>query len=349
MLKHFALISFILFCLSQPSHSQYNPHPPPVFKIDLDLPPQERFKEVVLAKNAEIQALVSLLLSEYPIPQFLFTAVGFYEEIVYQHHECYEELQGIAKYSNLSFGEVFLVNFIYEILAACTSIVSLDKHGNIIHGRNLDYPFQPYLANLTVHLEFYRNGELLFEGDGDAGFLGVVTGLKPNAFGISINERNKGGPLQTIYEIMFRRTFSIPFFIRRVLETAENFTSAVEMLSTEEFAAPAYLTVSGVNKNEGVVITRDRRGVYNISQIDFDSVDQWFLVQTNYDRDVPDPASDYRRVPAEKRMREIGKNAMDLEALYNHVMILEPNKRNETITSSVMCPRTGTFNTTVWY
>ena len=102
-----------------------------------------------------------------------------------------------------------------------------------------------------------------------------------------------------IYEIMFRRTFSIPFYIRRVLETATDFQGAVKMLSSEEFAAPCYLTVSGVNKNEGVVITRDRRGVYNISQIDVDSQDQWFLVQTNYDRDVPDSESDYRRVPAE--------------------------------------------------
>lgn len=349
MSKLFIAISLLLFSTVTPSLSQNNPHPPPVFKIDLDLPPQERFKEVVLAKSSEIHALVSLLLSEYPIPQFLFTAVGFYEEIVYQHHDCYEELQGIAKYAQLSFGEVFLVNFIYEILAACTSIVSVDKHGNIIHGRNLDYPFQPYLANLTVHLQFYKNNSLIFEGDGNAGYLGLVTGLRPNAFAISINERNKGGALSTIYEILFRRTFSIPYFIRKVLENAENFTSAVEMLSSEEFAAPAYLTVSGVQPNEGVVITRDRRGVYNISQIDVNSTDQWFLVQTNYDRDVPDPASDYRRVPAENRMKEIGRKSMDDEALYNHVMILSPNKRDETITSAVMCPKTGTFNTTVWY
>ena len=328
---------------------QNNPHPPPVFKINLDLPPSERFKEVVLAKKVEIQALLQVLLNEAPIPKFLFSVIGFYEEIVYQHHECYEELQGIAKYSGLSFGETFLVNFIYEILASCTSIVTVDNRGYIIHGRNLDYPFQPYLSNLTVHLQFYKKGSLLYEGDGDAGFLGIVTGLRPNGFGISINERNKGDPLSTIYEIMFRRTFSLPFYIRRVLETAENFETAVKMLSSEEFGAPVYLTVSGMNKNEGVVITRDRRGVYNVSQIDFDSEDQWFLVQTNYDRDIPDPASDYRRVPAENKMKAIGRNNMSEETLYNTVMISAPNKRDETITSSVMCPRTGSFNTTIWF
>lgn len=339
----------LLFVWTAFIKAQNNPHPPPIFKIDLDLPPQERFKEVVLAKYDEIHTLVKILFSQFPVPEFLFRAVGFYEELVYQHHECYEELKGLAKYTDLSFGEVFLVNFVYEILASCTSIVTIDKHGNIIHGRNLDYPYQPYLANLTVRFQFYKNGQMLFEGDGNAGFLGVVTGLRPGGFGISINERAKGGPLSTLYEIMFRRTFSIPFYIRRVLETAQNFKEAVEMLSTEEFAAPAYLTVSGMEQNEGVVITRDRRGVYNISQIDVQSKDEWFLVQTNYDRDVPDPQNDYRRVPAENRMKEIGKSAMDEETLYNHVLILEPNKRDRTITSAVMCPKTGSYNTTVWY
>jgi len=344
------LLSFCLLALSfSVIQSQNNPHPPPVFKINLDLPPSERFKEVVLAKKPQIQALLQILLNETNVPQFLFSVIGFYEELVYQHHECYEELQGIAKYSELSFGEVFLVNFIYEILASCTSIVTVDQNGNVIHGRNLDYPFQPYLANLTVHYQFYKNGSMLYEGDGDAGFLGIVTGLRKGGFGISINERDKGGPLSTIYEIMFRRTFSVPYYIRRVLETAENFETAVKMLSSEEFGAPCYLTVSGVNKNEGVVITRDRRGVYNVSQIDFDSQDQWFLVQTNYDRDVPDPTSDFRRVPAEQRMRSIGRNSMSLDSLYNSVMNLEPNKRYNTITTSVMCPKTGDFNTTVWF
>ena len=347
---HSLLLSFFLLALSfSLIQSQNNPHPPPVYKINLDLPPQERFKEVVSDMKPQIQALLKVLLAEAPIPKFLFSVLGLYEEMVYQHHECYEELQGIAKYSGLSFGEVFLVNFIYEILASCTSIVTVDQNGNVIHGRNLDYPFQPYLSNLTVHYEFYRGGQLLYEGDGDAGFLGIVTGMRPGAFGISINERSKGGALSTIYEIMLRRTFSVPFYIRRVLEKAENFTAAVQLLSSEEFAAPCYLTVSGVAKNEGVVITRDRRGVYNVSQIDFDSQDQWFLVQTNYDRDVPDPSSDYRRVPAEQRMRGIGRKNMSLETLYNGVMILEPNKRDETITSSVMCPKTGSFNTTIWY
>lgn len=32
----------------------------------------------------------------------------------------------------------------------------------------------------------------------------------------------------------------------------------------------------------------------------------WFLVQTNYDRDYPDPLHDPRRVPVELRLRHRG-------------------------------------------
>jgi len=32
----------------------------------------------------------------------------------------------------------------------------------------------------------------------------------------------------------------------------------------------------------------------------------WYLVQTNYDRDIVDPYYDGRRYPAEERMKDIG-------------------------------------------
>ena len=36
------------------------------------------------------------------------------------------------------------------------------------------------------------------------------------------------------------------------------------------------------------------------------SEENWFLVQTNYDRDIPDPMHDPRRIPVEQRLRERG-------------------------------------------
>lgn len=341
---------FTIFLLLLPLLIQTDttPRTPEVYNINLDLPPSERFKEVVLDKKAGVKELKNSLVKTLRVPEYIVKALGYYEKMVYSDHDCYEELLGVAKYSELTFGEVFLVNFIYEILASCTSIISVDPQGHIIHGRNLDYDFKDILVNLTVRFKFWKNGTLLYEGDGVAGFLGLVTGLKHNAFGVSINQRSKGGLWESFYEILIKRTFSIPYFIRKVLEYSTDYDTAVKMFSSEEFAAPCYLIVSGMKENEGVVITRDRRGIANVSQINVDDPDQWFIVQTNYDRDLPDPKNDYRRVPAEKRMRDIGRDGINEKRMFDDILNLVPNMNPTTIITSIMSAQTGYFNTTIW-
>jgi len=63
--------------------------------------------------------------------------------------------------------------------------------------------------------------------------------------------------------------------------------------------------MSGVNAGEGVVISRTRTGNENLFPLDAAN-GRWFIVQTNYDRNVPDPKNDSRRLPAEHRLEEIG-------------------------------------------
>lgn len=58
--------------------------------------------------------------------------------------------------------------------------------------------------------------------------------------------------------------------------------------------------ISGINAFEGMVIERDVNKVHAYYEL---SPTTWFLVQTNYDRDQPDPIHDPRRVPVEKRLR----------------------------------------------
>ena len=42
----------------------------------------------------------------------------------------------------------------------CTSIVAQDSRGHIYHGRNLDYAFGRILRNLTVDVQFLKNGKV---------------------------------------------------------------------------------------------------------------------------------------------------------------------------------------------
>jgi len=73
------------------------------------------------------------------------------------------------------------------------------------------------------------------------------------------------------------------------------------------------------------------------------------LVQTNYDRDYPDPLHDPRRVPVEKRLRERGNVHLESQELFDSFMKVWPTFNIATIMTAVMIPATGYHNTTVWY
>lgn len=320
-------------------------HSPEVFKIDLDLPPEERFREVILSKHQQIKSFADTFLLNLP-SSFLIQLHALERVVAQKHKEFYNELQGVAKYANISFEEAYAFNLIYELLSSCTSIVSIDKNGNIIHGRNLDYPYGSLLSKFLVRYEFYRNGSLIFEGDGNAGFLGLATGMKKGAFAVSLNQRDSTSKKgETSLDMVIK--LPVPYIIRKVLENAENFDDAVNMLSREKFASNAYLIVSGIDINEGVVLTRNKNSLDFSSQVDEKNGD-WFVVQTNYDRDIEDPVSDPRRTAAEGRMREIGRENMDMSRMFNEVLSVNPNKNSITITSGVICAKTGDFNTTIW-
>ena len=53
--------------------------------------------------------------------------------------------------------------YLFVILSrACTSIVTLNKYGEIIHGRNLDYGDPNFLRNITVIIDYQRDSKVIF-------------------------------------------------------------------------------------------------------------------------------------------------------------------------------------------
>jgi acid ceramidase/N-acylethanolamine-hydrolysing acid amidase len=75
----------------------------------------------------------------------------------------------------------------------------------------------------------------------------------------------------------------------------------------------------------------------------------WFLVQTNYDRNDPDPVHDLRRTPAEAKLQKRGNKNFKEQDLFDTVMSTFPNLHLETIVTVVMRAETGYHNTTCWY
>ena len=117
-------------------------------------------------------------------------------------------------------------------------------------------------------------------------------------------------------------------------------------LSNTGLASPVYFIVSGVKKNEGIVIEREPESVHASYRL---SDDNWFLVQTNYDRNVPDPVRDQRRLPAENRLKSRGNKNFKRQDLFDVVMSKYPTLVKDTIMTVVMSSDEGYHNTTVWY
>lgn len=87
-----------------------------------------------------------------------------------------------------------------------------------------------------------------------AGYVGLLTGLRPGAFSITINQRNEGNRFLNFLEALFiPGTRVLPFLIRDTLQDQSNFSAATQVLSTTSLAAPCYITVAGVQLWEGMV------------------------------------------------------------------------------------------------
>lgn len=95
-----------------------------------------------------------------------------------------------------------------------------------------------------------------------------------------------------------------------------------------------------------MVIERDTDSIHAFYEL---SASNWFIVQTNYDRDQPDPMHDPRRVPVEMRLRDRGNIHFEEQELLDDFMFQWPTFNIASIMTAIMVPADGYHNTTVWY
>ena len=84
---------------------------------------------------------------------------------------------------------VIFLQYAYEFSAFCTSAVIRTLDGTIIHNRNLDFADAQVMTKITYVAKFMNGEEELFEGTMFAGYNAVITGIKKDAFSISLNTR----------------------------------------------------------------------------------------------------------------------------------------------------------------
>ncbi|KAM9330517.1 N-acylethanolamine-hydrolyzing acid amidase-like [Gastrophryne carolinensis] len=261
-------------------------YPAPRYNISLDLPPEKRWEAILQDKNAtelhEYMDTMFRMIDGKWTKSYLSLMADFYLDFIAPDQYA-GEMRGIAKALGLKKSEVVLVNLLYELVMACTSIIAEDNEGYIHHGRNMDMMYPNVLRKITLDVNFIRNGQIVYTGSTFVGFVGLYTGQRPHKFSISANAREHNQHLWKNVVYLLLSSSPISWLIRNTLDSAPDYESAVAQLSNTHISSEIYLTIAGTRPGEGVAITRDRDGLADILHLNV-SDGRWFLIQTNYDR-----------------------------------------------------------------
>ncbi|XP_054599781.1 acid ceramidase isoform X2 [Nothobranchius furzeri] len=307
------------------------------YTVDLDLPPSKRWTAVITEKKQDLISLIQAVrnlanafvpsgklieLVDITLPLMANTLPSPFGE----------EIKGIAEVSGVPLGEVVLFNIFYEIFTVCTSVVAEDKNGNLLHGRNLDFGLfmgwdvkdkswiiSEKLKPLVVNLDFRKNSQTVFKSTNFAGYVGMLTGIKPHTFTLTMNERFTldGGYIGILEWIMGQRDgMWMSFLTRSVLENANSYEEAKRQLAETKMLAPAYFILGGNQRGQGCIITRSRQHSIDVLEIDV-KLGRWYVLETNYDHWKDPFFLDDRRTPAMKCMNQTTQARISVNTLYD--------------------------------
>jgi hypothetical protein len=173
----------------------------PTYRIDLSLPSEQRYIQLVTDFAPKMRAITPLfdevLASIIPWPRlrrWIEFLASIFLRRVYSSEET-KELKGIAKASGEELYIIIALNVLLDSLLGCTSggvMTILDKKGGkraegkeeerMLHFRTLDWGMDP-LRSVLVVLEFVRTKseepeKVIARTVTYAGFVGVLTGVR---------------------------------------------------------------------------------------------------------------------------------------------------------------------------
>lgn len=368
--------------VGEPSCQMTNAYPPdasravPWYDVDLDLPPDQRWEEVINDYMPQVQALYELLYEcqdEYSNEPCIFNRLiefvgeeitGNEDEIIARWPKDYgQELVGIAAQSGVPLDQLIGLNMGYELMGFCTSIVAWNTATQqMYHGRNLDFGLMlgvnwtdaqwlmtDRLRDVTFNARMHKNGEVLYSGTWYASFIGLLTGVRENAMTITVDTRFDNNYDKYLLKWLHNQDDTDQFLTlttRLAMETYDNFNDASKSILNTKMIGPSYIIIGGADAGEGAVITLGPNGTladyWDIPEAypaDADSADKWYVLQTNYDHWNQPPWYDDRRIPGCDCMDEVGSTNLDIATLYN-VLNGKPNRnRLTTYTSLMQCSK----------
>eukprot|EP00746_Dinoflagellata_sp_MGD_P017058 gnl/MRDRNA2_/MRDRNA2_138895_c0_seq1.p1 gnl/MRDRNA2_/MRDRNA2_138895_c0~~gnl/MRDRNA2_/MRDRNA2_138895_c0_seq1.p1 ORF type:complete len:505 (-),score=84.48 gnl/MRDRNA2_/MRDRNA2_138895_c0_seq1:38-1444(-) len=347
--------------------------PVPEFKIDLDLDPEERFKEVLGHFAETLRDLNKTLITDEVLD--LCKKIAGHRGL--ENPELAGEIRGISKYSKIPVEAIQTAQLLYELQTimvpvenitwpwgqttrhvgqqasfGCTGVVARSADdGTVTHARNLDFSFAKWLGNMTYNGVFYKQGQELFTAQMIAGYSSPLTGMRRgnNGYTIEINTRYppKEWNVDNLMSFLFKERRTTSGWIKReVLQNIDNFEDAVHAFSTKPYASTEFDVISG--KQKGVILARNLDDVYHTLTLGPNRND--YVVITNFDywdhdfKEWLDPTSIHfghaRRIGAEKILN--ASTNINFEQLYK-VMSDQEVMAKDTIFQAFMNVETDTY------
>jgi len=337
----------------------------PLYVIDLDKAPAERWVEVASTYKTQIADLVqgakdfvTAFLGER-IVDFLINHLGNLDDKLPQPYA--DELRGIANTTGVPLGEIVLYNIFYEVFTVCTSIVAEDEQGKLYHARNLDFglflgwnekthdwAITERLRKTIVNVEWKKDGKTVFKSVNFAGFVGVYNGVRPQRFTITANERFDlldGGYIGIIKWLRGDTSASwMTLLVREVMENVDSYDEAIRKLSETKLMAPVYYIVGGNSSGQGSIVVRSREQTLDTVTLNPSDPNGWYVLETNYDPKSKPLFIDDRRTPGNKCMQKLGRKNVGFEGIFN-VLSSTTNLNKLTAYTTLMQVDTGTLET----
>lgn len=312
--------------------------------INLDLEANKRWNKVVYDHRSKcinvIKHMESLIGSSFMssvIKGALKGLVKIYDKIGYVMHK--DELQSVADLLGVSFESVVLSQLCYEMFSACTSIV-FEQDGQNVHYRTMDWNLD-ILKDITIELDFQRDGKTLFIATSWAGYIGIFTGMKPKCYSIALNYRRSNGTILGNIKRAMSMYWPVGHLIRNLLESTSDYNIVLEKLVSSKLISPCYITICPPIE-QPTLIVRDAEKCIDV-------ISESCIIQTNVD---PHKDSNYdilyskkRQALAKKILKDSDKWKTDKEIL--HAFNQYPIINEDTIYTNIMRSKSDTYLTII--
>jgi len=239
--------------------------PIPEVTIDLTKPPEERWVKMLVEHDETVVGILEDVEQEVASwgREFLVGLgkkfLGLFRHL-YGAEEYVKEINAIADLLEVDPNLLFASNLAYDITSWCEAHDDLlgkffgctgfiDGNGPLL-ARNMDWDWPRGIRHHSMVIRF-TDGLNEFITVGFPGHIGVISGISSSGFSLTVNQA---------YAARFTPSWTampVTWQVRRVLERAPSFKSALKLLTTEKTLTGAFYLVCGEKPGEAALIESD--------------------------------------------------------------------------------------------